>query len=87
MGVLAVGARRVSDDMFVAASKALMACSPAIKDPTAPLLPPLSEIRQTSRKVALAVAEQAQKEGLATVQGEPEILVSKRWWDPSYPGF
>jgi len=41
LGILAVKARRVSDDMFMAASVALSECSPALADPQAALLPPL----------------------------------------------
>lgn len=84
LGILAVGARRVSDGMFIAASQALKSCSPALKNSAAPLLPPLEEIRQTSRTVAVAVAHQAQKEGLARFEGEPEKLIEKTWWEPSY---
>jgi malate dehydrogenase (oxaloacetate-decarboxylating) len=86
-GILAVGASRVSDQMFIEASRALMSCSPAIKQENAPLLPPLDEIRPTSRKVAVAVARQAQKEGLATIQGDAEELVAQRWWEPTYQPF
>lgn len=87
LGVLAVGARRVSDEMFVMASRALMSCSPALKDHNAPLLPPLTEIQKTSKTVAVAVAEQAQKEGLATVEGEAKALVEKNWWSPVYHSY
>ena len=84
LGILAVGATRVSDGMFVAASQALRDCSPALLDAAAPLLPPLDEIRETSKRVALAVARQAQKEGLAKLQGDAEQLVSQSWWEPAY---
>ena len=84
LGILAVGASRVSDAMFIAASQALKDCSPALRDRAAPLLPPLDEIRETSKKVAMAVARQAQKEGLAKLQGEAEELVNQSWWEPSY---
>ena len=84
LGILAVGATRVSDGMFIAASQALKDCSPALRNSAAPLLPPLDEIRETSKKVALAVARQAQKEGLAKLQGEAEELVAQCWWEPAY---
>ena len=84
LGILAVGARRVTDGMFIAASQALKSCSPALQNPAAPLLPPLSEIRRTSRAVAIAVARQAQEEGLATLTDDPESLVTETWWEPSY---
>jgi malate dehydrogenase (oxaloacetate-decarboxylating) len=40
LGVLAVRAQRVSDDMFAATAQALAAVSPAARDPGANLLPP-----------------------------------------------
>ena len=41
---MAAGARRVTDEMFVAAARALSDCSPARRDPTGALFPPLEEI-------------------------------------------
>jgi malate dehydrogenase (oxaloacetate-decarboxylating) len=85
-GVIASGARRVSDAMFLAAARALADVSPARHDPTAPLLPPLDEIVPVSRRVALAVAAQAQAEGQIEAC-PPEALarrIDARWWEPRY---
>jgi malate dehydrogenase (oxaloacetate-decarboxylating) len=86
LGILAVGARRVSDDMFMAASIALSECSPALADPQAALLPSLEGIREVSRKIALAVARQAQQEGLAaqTSAQELEQRIDDTVWEPEY---
>jgi malate dehydrogenase (oxaloacetate-decarboxylating) len=86
LGILAVGARRVSDDMFMAASLALSKCSPALADPQAALLPSLQGIRDVSRKIALAVARQAQQEGLATQisAAELEQRIDDTAWEPEY---
>ena len=48
LGVLAVKARRVNDAMLMAAARALASCSPARNDPSASLLPPLTESRAVS---------------------------------------
>jgi malate dehydrogenase (oxaloacetate-decarboxylating) len=72
LGVLASGARRVSDAMFMAAARALADYSMASRDPAAPLLPPLAESRQVSRAIALAVAAAAQREGLAERREDQE---------------
>ena len=64
LGVLAVKARRVSDGMFAAAAKALAAISPALRDPAASLLPPVSDLRAVAVTIAAAVAKQARAEGL-----------------------
>src|SRR5207237_985409 len=45
MGVIASGARRVTDGMFLAAARALAACAPATGASGTPLLPPLEQIR------------------------------------------
>jgi malate dehydrogenase (oxaloacetate-decarboxylating) len=72
--------------MFLAAARALGECSPAPSAPGAPLLPPLEEIVGVSRRVALAVATEAQREGLAD-PGSPEEMgqrIDARWWTPRY---
>ena len=65
LGILAAGARRVSDAMFMAAGKVVAAMSPAVTDHQARLLPPISQLREVSIAVAKAVARQAQADGLA----------------------
>ena len=85
-GVIASGARRVSDAMFLAAARALAELSPARSDPTAALLPPLEQIVPVSRRVAAAVAAEAQAGGLIA-PGPAEDLdrrIAARWWEPRY---
>ncbi len=86
LGILAVGARRVSDAMFMAASRALGEQAPALKDPTGAILPPLADARAVSVKIAEAVARQAVKEGLAPEIGDAEISerITARFWTPQY---
>ena len=86
LGLLAVGARRVSDAMFMAAARALAECSPASHDQAGSLLPPLSESRRVSRAIALAVAAAAQRDGFAAAcpAEELERLVDAKIWEPRY---
>jgi malate dehydrogenase (oxaloacetate-decarboxylating) len=86
LGVRAVGARRVSEAMFMAAARALAGCAPALHDPNGALLPPLSESRRLSRTIALAVAAAAQRDGLAEpcTPEELERLVDAKMWQPRY---
>jgi malate dehydrogenase (oxaloacetate-decarboxylating) len=86
LGILAVNARRVSDDMFMAAAVALSECSPALTDPQAALLPSLDNIRAVSRRIAVVVARQAQAEGLAerTTDDELEERINATLWEPEY---
>jgi malate dehydrogenase (oxaloacetate-decarboxylating) len=85
LGVRAAKARRVSDKMFMAAAHALAAAVDAT-NPGDSLLPPLTDIRAVSRSIAIAVAAQAQAEGLApaTTPEELEQLVDDTTWWPKY---
>ena len=86
LGVIASGAQRVTDGMFVVAARVLSECSPAMNDPDAPLYPPLEFVREISRKVALAVGVEAQRVGVArpTCFEELEHHVTSKMWNPRY---
>jgi malate dehydrogenase (oxaloacetate-decarboxylating) len=86
LGILAAGAKRVSDAMLMAAARALADRSPASHDPAGSLLPPLSESRRVSRTIALAVAAAAQRDGLAAAcpPEELERKVDAKIWQPRY---
>jgi malate dehydrogenase (oxaloacetate-decarboxylating) len=86
LGSIAVEARRISDGMLMAAARALAAASPSRLDPKANLLPPVTKLREVSYGVALAVASQAQAEGLAQERskGELEAVVTAKMWPPIY---
>ena len=86
LGILASGAQRVSDSMFMAAARALADYALADRDPTSPLLPSLAESRQVSRAIALAVAAAAGREGLVASRKMEELerLVDARIWQPRY---
>ena len=86
LGAIAVRASRVSDQMFMAAAKALAAASPARDDPTKSLLPPVTSLREVSVTVALAVALQAHKEGLTQGVDTDQIdgLIRSKIWTPHY---
>ncbi|HXG94596.1 MAG TPA: NAD-dependent malic enzyme [Blastocatellia bacterium] len=86
LGVIASGARRVTNEMFVAAARSLAELSPILRDPKASLYPPLEEIRKVSRRVAVAVGTEAQRAGLtsATTQEELERRIDAEMWVPRY---
>lgn len=85
--VIASGARRVTEPMMLAAARALGANSPALKDASAPLLPPLTDVRRVAAEIAVAVGIEAQKNGVAPVISEDELRrrVAKTQWTPEYP--
>ena len=86
LGVIASGARRVTEGMFVAAARVLSEFSPSLHDPDAPLYPPLETVREVSRKVALAVGMEAGASGLTEVTSfeKLEHSVSEKMWKPHY---
>ncbi|MBK9943690.1 MAG: NAD-dependent malic enzyme [Kouleothrix sp.] len=86
LGVLASGARRVVDSMFVAAARTLSEQAPIYADPGATLFPPLGEVRSVSRRIALAVGAAAQQAGVAE-PSSPEALarnIDALIWAPHY---
>jgi len=86
LGILAVGATRVSDAMFMAASRALGLEAPALKDPAGAILPPLAQAPAVSVKIAQAVAQQAVREGLAPELDDAAISdrIAQSYWTPRY---
>lgn len=87
LGVIASGARLVSDRMFLAAARALSASSPARRDPSRSLYPPLEDVREVSRQVAKAVYLAAIAEGLAEPMSPSQLeeRIQKTMWEPRYP--
>jgi malate dehydrogenase (oxaloacetate-decarboxylating) len=87
LGLVASGARRVTERMMLGAARALAANSPALKDPSASLLPPLTEIRRVAVEIAIAVGMEAQKDGVAPKLTEDELRhrVQATQWTPVYP--
>jgi malate dehydrogenase (oxaloacetate-decarboxylating) len=86
LGAIATDARRISDAMFLAAARTIAEASPAKRDPQANLLAPLVEIRRLSFHVALAVARQAQAEGLSAPMSDEALTAAVRakMWEPVY---
>ncbi|HEU0025575.1 MAG TPA: NAD-dependent malic enzyme [Ktedonobacterales bacterium] len=86
LGVLASRARRVTNSMFLAAARALSAVAPSRGDPQAPLYPYIENVRVASRAVALAVAIEAMRAGVADPL-DPQTLeqqVDAMMWEPRY---
>ncbi len=85
LGVIASGARRVTDAMFVAAARVLSEFAPSRHASESPLYPPLEQVREISFRVALEVAREAQRAGLADIDMDHlEETVRSRMWEPQY---
>jgi len=86
LGALAVGARRISDNMFKAAASALADVSPARLDPHGKLLPPVTDLRSVAVAVANAVARTARNDGLCDALDDETIAlrIVGKMWEPKY---
>ena len=86
LAIRSVGARRVLDEMFMAAGLALREVSPAMKNPQASLLPCLEHMREVSLHIAKAVAVEAIRQGVADDIAEEDIdaRLQSTMWVPEY---
>ena len=86
LGVIASGATRVTDQMLLAAGRALGEQTPALGGLDAPLLPAIRDLRRIAVQVAIAVAAEAQRQGLAPASTVDHLRrhVVDRQWEPTY---
>ncbi|SJL82964.1 NAD-dependent malic enzyme [Vibrio palustris] len=86
LGVLAVNAQRVTDEMLQESSRALAETSPLAINGHGALLPPLESIHSVSKKIALAVAKKAIEQGVAPERSEKAIIeaIDQHFWQPEY---
>ncbi|MCF7371329.1 NAD-dependent malic enzyme [Vibrio sp. J2-3(2022)] len=86
LGVLAVNAKRVTDEMLMESSRALATCSPLAINGRGALLPPLEEIHSVSKKIAFAVGKKAIEQGVALeITDEAlNVAIEQSFWQPVY---
>jgi malate dehydrogenase (oxaloacetate-decarboxylating)(NADP+) len=84
--VIASGARRVTDEMFMAAARTLAALVTEEDLGQGSLYPALPRIREVSARIGAAVAEVALKRGLSSMTPPADMLayVKSRMYDPRY---
>ena len=86
LGVVASGARRVTDEMFLTAARTLAAAVRDVDRDQGSIFPPLGRIREISASIATAVARVAYDRGLAT-EARPADLrssIEAMMYRPSY---
>jgi malate dehydrogenase (oxaloacetate-decarboxylating)(NADP+) len=89
LGVIAAGARRVTDSMFDTAARTLAATVTEEALAQGLTFPPLASIREVSLGIAVAVARVAWQSGLAT-KPQPEDVtayVRSLMYEPDYPSY
>jgi malate dehydrogenase (oxaloacetate-decarboxylating)(NADP+) len=89
LGVIAAGARRVTDAMFDAAARTLAGTVTAESLKQGLIYPPLGSIREVSLSIAVAVAHVAWQSELAT-KPEPQDATAEirsLMYEPDYPSY
>ena len=89
LALCACPARRVTDNMFLAAARALAEQSPAATDSSAPLLPVLTGLRRAAIEIAFAIAQQALREGLSAPRSSESLrdAIASSQWSPRYSSY
>jgi malate dehydrogenase (oxaloacetate-decarboxylating) len=86
LGGLVSGTPKITDEMFMAAAKAVsdMVMEKELK--SGQLLPDIEEIREVSAQAALAVAKEARDSGLGVIADDEKLLTMIRnaMWQPKY---
>ena len=86
LGVISCGARLISDEMLMAASRTLADLSLNSKGKTNAVLPPLTSLPEISRKIAMVVAKTAIRQELAREMTDDELnaAIDHNFWTPAY---
>ncbi|GBQ10218.1 NAD-dependent malic enzyme [Swaminathania salitolerans] len=84
--LLATGATRVTDSMFMAAARGLASLSPLRDNPDGNLLPPVTQLRRVAFAVAEAAARQACEDGVCPEFSDDELRdrIRSIVWTPEY---
>lgn len=86
LGALVVGTPKVTNQMFMAASRALSNAVSEEELKAGQLLPGIENIREVSVQVALAVAKEARETGLGIRADDEHLLkmITNAMWKPKY---
>ena len=81
MGVISIGAKKITQNMLMCASNTLANIT---DDADSRLLPSINTAVAASHQIAVAVAKQAQADGVASIDGDAESLIKQHSWKPRY---
>ena len=86
LGAIVAEARAITDGMLLAAADAIDASTTDARLATGAILPPIGDLRAIARRVAVAVAEEARRAGVAGIGADRDIAAdidAATWW-PAY---
>jgi malic enzyme len=86
LGCIVSEAHEVTDQMFLVAAKTLVECVDQQRLSSGAVYPDQSQLREVSRRIAIAVVKQARKDGVGRMIPDDTIdgLVAKAMWYPEY---
>jgi malate dehydrogenase (oxaloacetate-decarboxylating)(NADP+) len=86
LGAIACGARRITNEMFLAAARTLADSAGDAELSHDSLFPPLDRIRALSASIATAVAGVAYRRGLASEPAPPDLysFIERQMFEPGY---
>ena len=86
LGAIAAEAREITDEMFLAAADIVAGSVTAERFGDGGLYPPIADLRGISRRIAIAVVEEARRAGVAGLADDiaPEAAVDEAIWEPQY---
>ncbi len=86
LGVLAVKAKIITDEMLMATSETLAASSPLVNEGEGELLPRLTDLAELSKTIAFNVAKVAMEQGHALKISDEQLkaAIEKNFWTPEY---
>ncbi|MFO7700029.1 MAG: oxaloacetate-decarboxylating malate dehydrogenase, partial [Acidimicrobiia bacterium] len=84
LGIIAVRAREVTEEMFLAAAIALAEATPRELMEQGQIFPNIDQLRPVARAVAIEVAKRAIIDGVADPVDDVEAAVDAERWEPEY---
>lgn len=89
LGVVASGAKRITDAMLMTASRTLASHSPLIKNGKGALLPDIKDIQLVTKDIAFQVAKSAQQDGVAADIADEALTkaIDTHFWKADYRNY
>lgn len=86
LGVIASRSSRICDEMLMVTSQTLADLAPVNDDPTAGILPPLTDLANISKEIAFAVGKVAQAQGYTLEMSDEDLRaeIERNFWTPEY---